>query len=387
MGERDQDGSATPNAGDTGRPPGAEPPAQAPAPADPAKPGPGGQLSSTDCRAAWTVIGVLFVLWMFLTCMPPGCWPRDYSRAREAEVKANLHNIQLSIERFAVDTEGSYPQYLIGGEPKYSATVDPGSSNDIFRDIRQCEPIEAVSDPLLRKGYIDAYPRNPFVRRGMDVHALQESLTSSELYGQDPLRNATEEGKQFGTRFGAFCSAMGSVLADPRQRGLWARNLPDGSSADYPTYADVEYEFWDMWAGRKPKPYLPGQFFYKGLGPVIAVSPDAANGQPILPTEIDMYILGAYGGPRTKGKDILATEQQLTWMLRADSDDPESEQTENTVWQMTRSEVSDDLSKREGSPYSMGPNARGENVVAYGNPNGIRDGLILVLTAGEDVFQ
>ena len=30
-------------------------------------------------------------------------------KAKEAEVKANLHNVQLSVERFAVDTGGTYP--------------------------------------------------------------------------------------------------------------------------------------------------------------------------------------------------------------------------------------------------------------------------------------
>ena len=49
-------------------------------------------------------------------------------KAKEAEVKANLHNIQLSVERWAVDSEGPYPNYLIGGEPKYAATVIESAS-------------------------------------------------------------------------------------------------------------------------------------------------------------------------------------------------------------------------------------------------------------------
>src|ERR1041384_8079149 len=82
-------------------------------------------------------------------------------KAKEAEVKANLHNIQLSVERFAVDTEGAYPQYLIGGEPKFSGTVTPGTAN-AFTNIQEVEPTERCSDPLIRRGYVDAYPRNPF---------------------------------------------------------------------------------------------------------------------------------------------------------------------------------------------------------------------------------
>src|SRR3954469_10826545 len=72
-------------------------------------------------------------------------------KAKEAEVKANLHNIQLSVERFAVDTEGSYPNYLIGGEPKYANVVN-ASSSSAFSDVRDCQPTELVSDPMLRRG-------------------------------------------------------------------------------------------------------------------------------------------------------------------------------------------------------------------------------------------
>ena len=58
-------------------------------------------------------------------------------KAKEAEVKANLHNIQLSVERFAVDTEGAYPNYLIGGEPKFANLVAAGNSANPFQDIQE----------------------------------------------------------------------------------------------------------------------------------------------------------------------------------------------------------------------------------------------------------
>ena len=70
-------------------------------------------------------------------------------KAKEAEVKANLHNVQLSVERFAVDTEGSYPQYLIGGEPKYAQQVSSQSAS-AFGDIRVLDPQEGGSIPWTR---------------------------------------------------------------------------------------------------------------------------------------------------------------------------------------------------------------------------------------------
>src|SRR5512141_2722844 len=63
-------------------------------------------------------------------------------KAKEAEVKANLHNIQLTVERFAVDTEGAYPNYLIGGEPKYAQQVNTGASSNAFLNVTKCDPVE-----------------------------------------------------------------------------------------------------------------------------------------------------------------------------------------------------------------------------------------------------
>src|SRR5688500_8447023 len=195
-------------------------------------------------------------------------------KAKEAEVKANLHNVQLSVERFAVDTEGSYPQYLIGGEGKYAQTVSTQSANS-FSDVRVCDPAEGVSDPLRRRGYIDAYPRNPFTKNGIAVHQLQESLgTNSE----DPLRNATTTGQRLGTRFGPYCTTMGSVLAEPRYTEWNFVDLTNSNNNDpnRPTFAQIEYKFWDMWQGNKPTPFLPGQFFYKSAGPIISIGDDEA---------------------------------------------------------------------------------------------------------------
>ncbi len=290
-------------------------------------------------------------------------------KAKEAEVKANLHNIQLAIERFGVDTEGAYPSFLIGGEPRYAGMVNTDDAALAFSQIQECDPLEHVSDTLLSKGYIDAYPRNPFVRSGIAIHQVQEDLPSS-IYGNDPLRNDTEDGVRLGTRFGAYCTTMGSVLADPRTRGSGA-------------WADVEYEFWDMWVGDKPLPFLPGMFFYKGLGPIVAIGTETAENEAILPTEIDQYMLGGYGGIRTKGKDILGEEQPLKVVFIGKEGSTEGD--DNVYWPMTRSEVSDDPEDRSGCPFGgVSSTILDVEQYEYVNPNGIRDAIILVPTAGED---
>jgi prepilin-type N-terminal cleavage/methylation domain-containing protein len=328
-------------------------------------------------------------------------------KAKEAEVKANLHNVQLSVERFAVDTEGSYPSYLIGGEGKYAGTVNPQSSSS-FSDVQSVNPAEHVSDPLLRRGYIDAYPRNPFTRQGIAVHQLQETMDGTR---DDPLRNGTDTGRLYGTRFGPYCTTMGSVLSEPRYKTWHYVDLtnPNNNDDQARTYAEIEYQFWDMWQGNKPLPFLPGQFFYKGVGPIVAVGGNDGSTAPIIPTDTDQYMLGGYGSIRSKGKDILGTETQIqyrvrgsagsNWLAGAGDPGPVSGPLQVTgpppppppvnggtstraIWPWTRSQ--DSTTNRAGSPFAAALAGEANDQLSYGNPNGIRDGLILVLTAGED---
>ncbi|MCC7476832.1 hypothetical protein IT575_00105, partial [bacterium] len=180
-----------------------------------------------------------------------------------------------------------------------------------------------------------------------------------------------------------------------------------------PTWANIQYDFWDMWQGNKPLPYLPGQFFYKGSGMIVAVGRETADDRPILPTEIDQYMLGGYGGIRTKGRDVLGDERPISYLMRAGlapgwladatiglpaaaaalplqggPPDPEGPGeigdplSTLEIWPWTRSVTADN--EYAGSPYAPSFPGDSNEQLQKGNPNGIRDGLILVLSAGDD---
>jgi len=341
-------------------------------------------------------VTIVLSIVLLLTSLTVPSYIDAKGKAQEAEVKQNLHSIQIGLERFAVDADGSYPCYLIGGEPRFAAVVQKGAEPP-FAEIRECEPAEGVSDVLLRRGYLTSYPRNPFSADGWAIHDWQENMPT-QFYGNDPLRNGCPDAEYLGTRFGADCSLMGAVLADPRFQ-VWlfvdtATSPPTYEERD--TWCNVEYPFWDCWASVPPQPFLPGQFFYKVAGPLAdsAIKQDTFT-SPCLPTEARQYILGAYGGLETKGLDVLGAEQPIDLNQRPDDAPPDEEwTTQPPLWTWTRSEVSGDPKARDGSPYRPAANPRWLGDLEHGNPNGIEDAIIIVLAecqlyppAGSDTIQ
>jgi hypothetical protein len=92
---------------------------------------------------------------------------------------------------------------------------------------------------------------------------------------------------------------------------------------------------------------------------------------PQNPDEVDGYLLGAFGGVRTMGKDVLGEEDPVPL--------PDKQQGFN--W--TRSQLGNEPRERFGSPFYIGPDYKPVEgwTVRYGNPNGLCDAVVLVLTS------
>ena len=103
------------------------------------------------------------------------------NKAREAEVKSNVHSIQIALERYAVDTGGIYPTFLVGGEAEYNVIrahfLEPqwAAAAKIYNGAtpfaKQSDAPVAqdycriTMDPLIQFAYLAEFPVNPFAKR------------------------------------------------------------------------------------------------------------------------------------------------------------------------------------------------------------------------------
>jgi hypothetical protein len=334
---------------------------------------------------AFEIVVVLATILITLGVALPA-YNRSKDKAKEAEVKNNLHTIQLALERFCIDMDGNYPQYLIGGEmPGVPDPLQNVSRKALYSDPNVNKRL-MQSDPLIRRGYMGCYPKNPFVNSKSVA-----SIENLQIEVRDPLRVGAEGDKQ-DYRFGKDCNVMGNVSCDYRYPDYVDVTTGEGPKT-VKSYADFDgYPFFDVWHGNRPSLYLPGEFFYKSNGEIVAADPSAIDTlKPVKPFVTEMYILGGYGSIRTKGKDVFGPEPEIIAYVYPDrkQDDLNYEASFGCIAALRKIMIpswtrwlikKDDEGCFPGSPYSVST-IIGFHQLSPGNPNGIPDGIVCVLTS------
>lgn len=365
-----------------------------------------------------TIIGILAAI-----ALPNYIKAKD--KAKEAELKANIHTIQVAIERYEVDS-GRYPSFLLGGDTE--GWHKWHFANDENNPAPDAPSNNLVQDILVQYGYVASYPKNPFVDDGMAI------IQSTAAQGTGP--GGSFQPGDGDPRFGFTGSIMGNGLDDPayymhRVIGIppvetplieTKRTLTDAAVNALGFLEPPAGVHW-MMGGRlgfdsasPPNPitvsvFWPGNFFYRGLfdHPLERkgwtwYDPGTVPGG----TKMNRYILGGYGSTRTEGKDVIRLENHVygspsdpiyyrlpaPWYKYArgsgircgyslDGSDPSG----------TGSGLPEVSGGGDGFtgpfyPYNRGDDEDGFSYgqFIYGAPDGHPDGVVLVLTAGADVL-
>lgn len=362
-----------------------------------------------------TIIGILAAI-----ALPNYIKAKD--KAKEAEVKANCHTIQIALERYATDHSGAYPNYILGGDTRgwderSGCRALTWNLNDTSDNAEQGRP---PRDPLIRFAYVNSYPDNPFIDPGEGITSVIAWTGASLKLGDGDVR------------FGWTGEIMGNCLDDPRFL-FTAYNTPsrlrltmlpvpgqyigvlDGSSPNS-FYCMGGLPGWVRGGGGASdleedsiKAFWPGQFFYRAGGEFFIANPVNVSGQeysqiwgwPYM--RVNKYMLGGYGSPRTDGMDVIrltiatgeaastqggamagAISGQFYWNQSAASFPPNSSHPDFPLVQVQYSNPEVFGGGKRGVMPQFPYYQVGTKAWMFGAPDGFRDGVILVLTSGSD---
>ncbi len=265
---------------------------------------------------------VVSVLAIFLIIIIPGCTDNNRYLAREAEVKANCHSIQVALERYFTDNN-EYPHYLLGGDVRgwnnWHSVWD--GVNDIEMSMGRVAANDRVKDPLIEYDYIWSYPSNPFVDQGSEIILRTNQDNSASPGGGDPRFGFT--GVVMGQGLDDLNLFCGAVLKEGDRIYLseveTRRTLDHGDWMNVPEAFDEfkdknRYYLFGGWrinnTDQEYFSYWPGNFFYKGTTSSVICRhgfafpwPNANQGG-----WFNRYILGGYGAEGIEGMDIIRLE-------------------------------------------------------------------------------
>jgi prepilin-type N-terminal cleavage/methylation domain-containing protein len=258
-------------------------------------------------RTGFTLIELLVVIVIIgiLVAIALPNFIKIKDKAKEAEVKQNLHAIQLAVERYAVDSEGStYPLILMGGDWTDTYVVwqkwvdDQGITFDSVNPQRQTQWAPAPpwrGDSLVMESYLSSYPQNPFNKQG--GQSLLPQISHNNPYGGVIRRivGGRDSNKMY--------EVFGPVPFFPSNF-----SMPNGDLFVHHIFNDPKYDINDMlknpqgqfpWRSPSGNQVLTGNFSYFPRNSLPSAFPWNVGAGTV-----EGYTLAGYGAMRTGGQDV-----------------------------------------------------------------------------------